>query len=78
MRPAHYEITVEGRLPGRGLAEFAGLTARRAGDTTILDGVIGDQAALVGTVVRIEALGGRVRGFRPTSLEDRSDVRPGA
>lgn len=66
MRPTHYEITVDGILPSEELDEFVGMTARYRGGATVLDGVIRDQAALVGTVARIEALGGRVRAYHAT------------
>lgn len=66
MQPTHYQITVDGILPADELDEFVGLTARYDEGVTVLDGVISDQAALVGTVARIEALGGKVRDYRPT------------
>jgi hypothetical protein len=69
MQPTHYEITVDGILPAEELDEFVGLTAHFGEGVTVLDGVIRDQAALVGTVARIEALGGKVRAYHPTDAE---------
>ncbi len=57
MRPSTYEIHVLGRLPAEELAEFVGLTATYDGPGTVLRGVVVDQAALVGIVARVEALG---------------------
>jgi hypothetical protein len=66
MQPTHYQITVDGILPAEELEEFVGLKARYGEGVTVFDGMIRDQAALVGTVARIEALGGKVRAYRPT------------
>lgn len=63
MRPTHVVITVDGLLPCEELDEFVGLSARYRGATTVLDGVIRDQAAMMGTVARIEALGGLLRSY---------------
>ena len=63
MRPTNVVITVDGLLPCEELEEFVGLTARYRGLTTVLDGVIRDQAAMVGTVARIESLGGQLRSY---------------
>lgn len=65
MRPTRYEIVVEGTLRLEDLGEFVGMTAHYERGTTVLDGVVRDQAVLVGTVARIEALGGRVRRYLP-------------
>lgn len=65
MRPTRYEIVVDRILRLEDLGEFVGMTARYERGTTVLDGVVRDQAALVGTVARIEALGGRVRRYLP-------------
>jgi hypothetical protein len=72
MRPTRYEITVDGILPLEELEEFVGMTARYDHGTTVLDGVVRDQAALVGTVARIEALGGRVRRYLPRPDDEES------
>jgi hypothetical protein len=63
MSLTHYEITVDGYLPDEGLDELQGLMVRHRRGTTVLDGLAEDQQALVGAVERIEARGGRVRGF---------------
>lgn len=65
MRPTRYEIVVDRILRLEDLGEFVGMTAHYEHGTTVLHGVVRDQAALVGTVARIEALGGRVRRYLP-------------
>jgi hypothetical protein len=65
MRPTRYEIVIDQVLRLEDLGEFVGMRARYDHGTTVLDGVIRDQAVLVGTVARIEALGGRVRRYVP-------------
>ncbi len=76
MQPTRYEITVEGILPPDELAEFVGMTARYDHGSTVLDGVVRDQAALVGTVARIESLGGRVRRYLARSQEEADSEDP--
>ncbi len=77
MRPTHYEITVDGILPREELDEFVGMSARYGEGTTVLDGVVRDQAALIGTVARIEALGGRVRRYLVRQPECRGEAPVG-
>ena len=61
MQPATYRIRIEGAVPDEGLAELVGLRrVERTGHTTVLEGVLRDQPALVGTVARLEELGCRV------------------
>lgn len=64
MRPAIYEIRIDGALPAEELDEFVDMTVCVAGGLTVLRGVIRDQPALVGLVARIEALGCTVRELR--------------
>lgn len=73
MRPTRYEIVIDRVLRLEDLGEFVGMRARYEHGTTVLDGVVRDQAALVGTVVRIEALGGRVRRYVPRPEKDGED-----
>jgi hypothetical protein len=53
-----YEIRVGGRLDTRWVAWFDGLTLTHAGDgTTVLRGVVVDQAALHGLLQKVRDLG---------------------
>ena len=53
-----YEIRIQGHLDGRWAVRFDGLPMRHEVDgTTVLDGVIADQAALHGLLQRIRDLG---------------------
>lgn len=64
MRPATYEIRIDGTLPADELAEFVGMSASYDAGDTVLRGVIADQAALAGLVARVETLGCAVRELR--------------
>jgi len=53
-----YEIRLTGTLGSRWAGWFDGLTVRDGGDgTTVITGVIADQAALYGLLQRIHGLG---------------------
>jgi hypothetical protein len=53
----HYEIRIEGRLDQRWTARFDGLSMRHDPDgTTVLSGLVTDQAALHGLLSRIRDL----------------------
>jgi hypothetical protein len=52
----YYEIRVRGMLSETLLAAFPGLEPRSQGGDTVLLGALPDQAALHGTLERIEAL----------------------
>jgi hypothetical protein len=67
MRPATYEIRIDGTLPAEELGEFVGMRASYETGRTVLRGVIPDQAALAGLVARVEALGCAVRELRVLS-----------
>lgn len=56
--PEFYEIRVEGRLGPEWSAWFDGLTiTNQPGGETVLSGVIADQAALHGILIKIRNLG---------------------
>ena len=54
---AKYEIRVRGRLSDAVLDRFEELEARVAPEETVLQGPVGDQAALHGILDRVRALG---------------------
>jgi hypothetical protein len=56
-QPRRYEIRVRGRLGETVSSAFPGLQARTQGDSTVLTGVLADQAALYGVLTECEALG---------------------
>ena len=64
MRPATYEIEIDGIIPAEELGEFVGMTVQYDARGTVLRGVIRDQPALVGLVARVESLGCAVRQLR--------------
>ena len=53
----YYEIHVRGMLSDRLLMAFPGFHPRAQGGDTVLVGALSDQAALHGTLERIESLG---------------------
>jgi hypothetical protein len=55
--PSRYEIRLQGRLDRRWATWFDGMTLTVAGDTTVLRGVVVDQAALHGMLARLRDLG---------------------
>ena len=58
LRPAHYQIRVQGHLDARWSEWFDGLTIEHSpDDTTTLAGPIADQAALHGVLTKIGSLG---------------------
>jgi hypothetical protein len=64
MRPARYEIHVDGVMPADDLEELVGMTATDDGSSTVLRCVIPDQPTLVGVLARVEASGCTVRELR--------------
>jgi hypothetical protein len=62
MHPATYRIRMEGAVPDEGLSELVGMhLVELSARLTVLEGLLLDQPALVGTVARLEELGCRVR-----------------
>ena len=57
MPPAHYEITVRGRIGETLTDAFGALTAELAPTHTVLRGELTDRAALYGVLARLESLG---------------------
>src|SRR5690349_7943738 len=72
MRPARYEIHVDGVLPADELNELVGMTATDDGSSTVLRCVIPDQPTLVG-VHRPRAAAGR--SSRPGAAGQRRSTR---
>ncbi|HEX5015288.1 MAG TPA: hypothetical protein VFV72_14140 [Candidatus Limnocylindrales bacterium] len=55
---AAYEIRISGMLGSRWAGWFDGLTVRDGGDgTTVITGLVADQAALFGLLQRVHGLG---------------------
>ena len=54
---AEYEIRVRGELDARWQAWFEGMTITQADDETLLSGMVADQAALHGLLMKIRDLG---------------------
>jgi hypothetical protein len=52
-----YEIHVRGEIPSEAMAELTGLTAVLEPAETVISGIVADQAALQGILVRIQSLG---------------------
>lgn len=65
MIPKEYEIRVRGTLPRSLQTAFTPLTSRVEGGVTVLTGVIGDQAELIGTLQTLDGLGLRLLEIRP-------------
>ena len=82
MRPARYEIHVDGVMPADDLDELVGMTATDDGSCTVLRCLIPDQPTLVGVLARVEASGCTVRELRlvgppdPVARSSRSWWRP--
>jgi hypothetical protein len=56
--PAHYELRIEGHLDEHWSAWFGGLTLTHSDDgTTVLCGVLSDQAELHGLLAKVRDLG---------------------
>jgi len=68
--PTAYEIRVTGTLPDDAVAEFGELHVAATDVTTVLSGDLADQAALLGMLARLRAMGLDVvevrRVLRPT------------
>ena len=57
MAPTAYEIRVSGTLPDDAVAEFGDVEVVTTDVTTVLSGEVADQAALLGLLARLRALG---------------------
>jgi hypothetical protein len=57
VRGSRYRIVVSGELGGRFAYLFAGMQIERSEGTTVLTGIIRDQAQLHGCIERIQELG---------------------
>ncbi len=69
--PKFYHITVAGHLATRWSAWFDGLTITNlANGTAVLGGVIADQAALYGVLIKIRDLGLPLVAVQPVAMEE--------
>lgn len=64
MTSRYYEIRLAGTVPPEVLADFERLTARAEPATTMVHGLLPDQAALRGLLARMELLGVQVEEVR--------------
>ena len=70
--PAHYELRIEGHLDDHWSAWFGGLTLVRDDDgTTILRGVVTDQAELHGLFAKVRDLGITLISVKTVDTTDR-------
>jgi hypothetical protein len=58
--PAVYQIRVQGELDERWAAWFDGLTVTAASDETVITGLVADQPALHGLLIKVRDLGLRL------------------
>ena len=77
MAPTAYEIRVSGTLPDDAVAEFGDVEVVTTDVTTVLSGEVVDQAALLGLLARLRALGLNVvevrRMLRPPEAEHEAE-----
>jgi len=75
--PTPYEIRVSGTLPDDAVAEFGDVEIVTTDVTTVLSGEVVDQAALLGLLARLRALGLNVvevrRMLRPPEAEPEAE-----
>ncbi len=57
MRERYYRLTVEGELSDRMRPAFEGMTLTRERGNTVLEGLVRDQSALQGLLLRVSDLG---------------------
>jgi hypothetical protein len=77
MAPTSYEIRVSGTLPDDAVAEFGDVHVMTTTDvTTVLSGDLADQAALLGLLARLRALGLTVGEVRRTLQPTDTDAGP--
>ena len=68
--PTYYQIIIQGHLDGRWSAWFDGLTITNLADgQAMLAGVIQDQAALFGALLKIHDLGLPLIAVRPVAVD---------
>jgi hypothetical protein len=80
MTPRTYEIRVSGVLPHDAAGEFDDVRVSTADVSTLLTGELADQAALLGLLARLRALGVDVvevrRVLTPTSPDSDEETPP--
>ena len=78
MAPTAYEIRVSGTLPDDAVAEFGDVEVVTTDVTTLLSGEVVDQAALLGLLARLRALGLNVVEVRRMLRPADPEVEPAA
>jgi epsilon-lactone hydrolase len=68
--PQRYEIRVRGPIGPTIMQAFPTLAASRAGQDTLLTGLLRDQSALYGVIHQLEALGLQLLEIRPLRTSD--------
>ena len=74
--PTAYEIRVSGTLPDDAVAEFGDVEVVTTDVTTVLSGEVVDQAALLGLLARLRALGLNVVEVRRMLRPPEPEVEP--
>jgi hypothetical protein len=74
--PTSYEIRVSGAVPDDTVAEFGDVHVLTTDVTTVLSGDLEDQAALLGLLARLRALGLNVVEVRRKLRVAHSDAEP--
>jgi hypothetical protein len=76
MTPTSYEIRVSGRLCDDAVSEFGDVHVLTTDVTTVLSGDLADQAALLGLLARLRALGLNVVEVRRVLRAAHPDAMP--
>jgi hypothetical protein len=76
--PTSYEIRVSGAVPDDAVAEFGDVHVLTTDVTTVLSGDLADQAALLGVLARLRALGLSVVEVRRVLRASHPDAMPKA
>ena len=68
--PQRYRIRLRGHLDARWAARFDGLTLTTTGDgTTVIDGIVADQAALLGLLRALHDIGLPLLSVNPVDTD---------
>lgn len=67
--PTTYVFTIDGELPERSAGAFVGMRLAVHDHTTVIEGVIRDQAELQGMILRISGLGLTMLSVRSDGAE---------
>jgi hypothetical protein len=72
-----YQVVLRGELGDQFGVAFEGMRLERRAGTTVLTGVVRDQAALVGLVERVQDLGLELVSIQPADAAEDADESPG-